>query len=165
MLAQSMAPTLNVGDYMVVKKLGYSTYGTFGVDVYSRAVAPQKMERGKVYVFYPPHRKQHFVKRLIGLPGDTIVFDGKTYSVNGEKVLLNTTDDSQVFEEVLANQSYQVKFIKPKGSSHPQNQSYLVPENQYFFMGDNRDNSADSRYWGYVPDANIVGEVVYVFSK
>lgn len=165
--AASMSPSLNVGDNIIVKKSGYGSYGTYGLSVFNAGVSDSTMmQRGKIYAFYPPHSDIPFVKRLIALPGDTVELRGKEVQINGERLkttLMYETDSSTVYEETIDNSSY---FIKQHiGRPFMAGADLVIPENRYFFLGDNRDNSSDSRVWDTVPDDRILGEVVYVFRK
>lgn len=176
----SMLSTLYEGDYIFVSKLsyGYSRYSIpFGSSslfdgVEGRFLASEP-KRGDVIVFRKPNQpKIDYIKRLIGLPGDKVqVINGLLY-VNGQQATQRRIDD---FQEHTPDGS--VKFVPrfmeqlPDGPEHivldekpdgavDNTMEYIVPENSYFFMGDNRDNSVDSRYLadvGYVPRANLVG--------
>lgn len=160
----SMQPTLQQGNHLIVKKLGYRTYGTYGVHLTRQDIAsPELMQRGKLYAFYPPHKDVPFVKRLMALPGDRIAIQGNDIRVNGfilASKLLYETDQLTVYEEMQDGSIYLIQRLK----GFPSNDmgERVVPENSYFFMGDNRDNSADSRFWGDVASDSITGEVIYV---
>jgi len=162
--AASMAPSYNVGDYVVVKKTGYGSYGTFGLTFYNGPVdATVELKRGKVYVFYPPHKDIPYLKRLIGLPGDNLSIDGDKVQINAERletVKLYERDDYTVYRERVGALAYRVKVAK----THPQDVivKTVVPARHYFFLGDNRSNSSDSRFWGTVSSDRFIGEVVAV---
>ncbi|MEQ5837591.1 signal peptidase I [Marinobacter sp. NFXS9] len=163
--ASSMAPTLKPGDRIIVSKMGYGHYGTFGIQLTDgESQGGPNLERGGVYVFYPPHKTTPYVKRLVGLPGDRLkVVDGHI-SINGQAVrgeLAYRNRLGDVFRESLGDESYFVQRLDLGGPLPPV--QVVVPPGHYFFLGDNRDNSADSRVWGFVPSADILGEVVYVF--
>jgi signal peptidase I len=164
--ATSMAPSYNVGDYIVVKKKGYGTYGTFGLTFYNGHVdAAVELERGKAYVFYPPDKDIPYLKRLIGLPGDKISIDGDKVLINGVKLetkKLYERGDFTVYRERVGAQAYQIKVSK----THSQDVivNTVVPERDYFFLGDNRSNSRDSRFWGTVGSDRFIGEVVAVIN-
>ncbi len=125
----SMEPTLKKGDRIVVNKLTY------------RLGEPK---RGDIIVFkYPVNPKRDFIKRLIGLPGETIeVKDSKVYI------------DGKVLEQ---------PFLPKKFTYNSNFGPVKIPENEYFMMGDNRNNSEDSRYWGTLPDENIIGRAIFVY--
>ncbi|WP_336365472.1 signal peptidase I [Marinobacter sp. C2H3] len=163
--ASSMAPTLKPGDRIIVSKMGYGHYGTFGIELTDdESRGGPRLERGGVYAFYPPHKSTPYVKRLVGLPGDRLrVVDGRI-SINGQAVreeLAYHNRLGNVFRESLGDESYFVQRLDFGGSLPPV--QVVVPPGRYFFLGDSRDNSADSRIWGFVPAADILGEVVYVF--
>jgi len=164
--ASSMSPYLNVGDHVIVKKYGFGTYGTYGISIINGTVADDvQLVRGRVYVFYPPHKDGiPFVKRLIGLPGDRVSIGGRSISINDEilpSVLVSVDGGVSIFEESNNGVTYQIQ--RSKLTQRPFN--IMVPDNQYFFLGDNRDNSSDSRRWGGVQKNRFLGEVVYVLNK
>ncbi len=162
--ASSMSPTLNVGDLIVVKKWGFGDYETIGVPIVDTALAEKAIvKRGGIYVFYPPNSAVPFVKRLIGLPGDTVRIEGNEISVNGETFSASLVSDSptlRLYRESYQDNNYLIQQMPMRPFSVKQ--KITVPEDQFFFLGDNRDNSADSRVWGTVPGTSFVGEVVFV---
>lgn len=165
----SMIPTLNVGDFIVVNKFAYGlrlpVTGTKILDV-------SDPKRGDVMVFVPPHDPNYFIKRVIGLPGDHVRYANNVIYVNGEPM---PQDEGTLLQEegvryshetiggishgiwIAASQRFNRSYdwLKPEGM--------VVPEGQYFMMGDNRDNSLDSRYWGPASEAKIVGKAVAVW--
>ena len=163
--SSSMQPTIDRGDHVIVSKLGFGTYGTYGRTLLNERIASEDLvKRGSVYVFYPPHMDTPLVKRLIGLPGDRITFEDNQLVVNGaplETNLLSETDQVSVYEQTLDKSKYTIQHIKHR--PYVGMRDFLVPENSYFFLGDNRDRSSDSRAWGFVGSDRIIGEVVYVF--
>ena len=183
--SSSMVPTLTVGDLILVNKF---TYG-IRLPVLNRKIidvgAPQ---RGDVMVFkYPKDMSLDYIKRVIGVPGDKIVYKNKRLTVNGEAAsyqpLPDYLDDerltySKQFQENLIGREHKIlnDEIAPSyvqnPDAFPQHElctynaegfACTVPAGQYFMMGDNRDNSLDSRYWGFVPDKNIVGKAFFVW--
>ena len=161
----SMIPTLKIGDFILVNKYAYGlrlpVTGT-------KILAVGEPQRGEVMVFFPPGDARYFIKRVVGIPGDHIRVKDNTLYVNGQKMSQTsvagiTTDPGfQVVNENLDGVSHWVR----KGvvaSLAGRDFSTQVPAGHYFMMGDNRDNSSDSRYWGPVPEANIVGKAVYVW--
>ena len=161
--SDGMRPTFQAGARIIVKKLGYGNYGTYGVNIVKMALS-EKIERGDVMVFqYPLDPTVTYAKRIIGLPGDVVSYQSKALTINGLKVqsaLLQDYGSEQLVEERYDGKTWQT-IIKPDRESR--DFSGTVPEHQYFVLGDNRDNSADSRYWGFVPEENLVGKMVYVF--
>jgi signal peptidase I len=133
-----------------------------------------KPKRGDVVVFrYPPEPKIYYIKRLIGLPGDTVEWsDDKIVTINGKAFSYQPKDDYSVKdaqgEKVSVKQQSE---ILPNGVKHDliifpgrtRAGKWEVPEGQYFMMGDNRDNSSDSRFWGFVPEENLVGKASLVW--
>lgn len=181
----SMIPTLLVGDLILVDKFSYGAR----MPVWNFKITQGKQpERGDVMVFrYPPQPSMDYIKRVVGLPGDTVTYSHKKLFINGEPVEYKQLDDAfdsdssrfaQQFEEKLGNKEHRILNYpdvpsRILGASQFENRNLCdytmdgvtckVPENQYFVMGDNRDNSADSRFWGFVPDENIVGKAVFVW--
>ncbi|MGB0449781.1 MAG: signal peptidase I [Porticoccaceae bacterium] len=157
--SSSMVPTLKVGDFILVNKW---TYGIRLPVVRNKIVEINSPQRGDVMVFFPPHEERYFIKRVVGLPGDEIhVLNGVLY-VNGDKMIQKVLADEQaaprsvVMTENLTGVEHSIqKRLLPTRLS--QNFTAVVPEGHYFMMGDNRDNSSDSRVWGPVPEDRIVG--------
>lgn len=163
----SMVPTLMVGDYILVNKFQYGlrlpVLGTKIIDV-------DKPERGDIMVFFPPHDPRYFIKRIIGLPGDQITYVDKTLSVNGKEIPQKFQAElipdrrggrvTRLFEETQNDKSYTIHHMKnvDRGDF-----SETVRDGHYFMMGDNRDNSSDSRVWGQVPEKNIVGQAFAIW--
>lgn len=164
----SMLPTLEVGDYILVNKYNYG----LRLPVLGTEILPiGKPQRGDVMVFkFPPKPSMNFIKRVVGVPGDKINFANDTLYINGaviERKLLSQEPSvepwQQYFTEQLGAKSYT---IRQEVGRYPAGKSwgYTVPEGHYFMMGDNRDNSNDSRFWGFVPERNIVGQAVYIWT-
>lgn len=157
--ASSMLPTLQVGDHIVISKFGYGHYGTYGLNIYNADINSRKQpNRGDVFIFYPPHDDRYFIKRIIGLPNDVIEFSNKQLYINGIKIETKRIDDSNIYNEVLDEETYSVQYRRE--ASRLRNFKMEVPENSYFVMGDNRDNSSDSRVWGVVPGENLIGKMI-----
>ncbi|MEX0738010.1 MAG: signal peptidase I [Pseudohongiella sp.] len=165
----SMIPTLEVGDFILVNKYHY---GLRLPVVGTKIVANNEPERGEVMVFIPPHDDSYFIKRVVGLPGDTIEYEDKVLRVNGELVDVDIIDEVNIetagglrpgvlFNETLGDTPHQAQIIT-QGNRNSRTQ-WVVPPGHYFMMGDNRDNSADSRVWGPVPEENIVGKAFAVW--
>jgi len=178
----SMKDTLLIGDYLFVSKYsyGYSRYSfPFGLAPFSGRIWSTEPERGDIAVFkLPTDTSIDYIKRVIGLPGDTIqVLDGVVH-INGEPVKRERIDDyieqssSGVvrrvprYRETLPNGvSYETLDLNPKGDKD-NTREYKVPEGHFFMMGDNRDNSVDSRYQGrvgFVPLENFMGRAEILF--
>ena len=158
--SSSMVPTLKVGDFILVSKW---TYGIRLPVLRNKIIEIDSPQRGDVMVFFPPHEERYFIKRVIGLPGDEIhVLDGVLY-FNGDKMSQKVLQDeiaaprSVVMTEDLGSLEHamQRRMVPTRLS---QNFTAVVPEGHYFMMGDNRDNSSDSRVWGPVPEERIVGK-------
>ncbi|QJQ94722.1 MULTISPECIES: signal peptidase I [Halomonadaceae] len=162
----SMRPTLEVGDFILVNKY---TYGLRLPVLNTRFVEMNDPERGDVMVFrFPQEPSINFIKRVVGLPGDQIRYEGKQLYVNGEAVPNSVTDESpsgasalQLLEEQLGERLHYI-YHNPQDPG-PQMRELVVPDGHYFTVGDNRDNSNDSRYWGFVPEENIVGQAFAVW--
>jgi signal peptidase I len=158
--SKSMVPTLKVGDFIVVNKWAY---GLRLPVIRSKFFDIGNPERGDVVVFFPPQESRYFINRLVGLPGDKInIINGILY-INNEMVEQTKSDikpgngRSVVTSEKLGNVIfYTQKNRRPTRLS--QNFSTTVPEDHFFMIGDNRDNSSDSRVWGPVPQDRVVGK-------
>jgi signal peptidase I len=162
----SMLPTLHVGDFILVNKF---TYGIRLPVIDKKVIELGSPQRGDVVVFrYPPEPSTDYIKRVIGVPGDRIGYYDKVLYVNGEPVTqrdaAQPAQDEGVeylrLPEQLGTHQYTVQWMPQRPS--PQGE-VVVPPGQYFVMGDNRDNSKDSRYWGFVPDENLVGKAFFVW--
>ncbi|EKF20388.1 signal peptidase I [Nitratireductor pacificus pht-3B] len=176
----SMRPTLLEGDYLFVTKwaYGYSRHSLpFSPPLFSGRIWGGEPERGDVVVFkFPPNPSIDYIKRVVGLPGDTIQMQGGALYINGEAVereKIGQIDDADVTEmdrpvdlyrETLPNGvSYETLDLTPNGVGDD-TREFVVPEGHYFMMGDNRDNSADSRFSvGFVPLENLVGRANIIF--
>ncbi|MDK4732707.1 signal peptidase I [Rhizobium sp. CNPSo 3490] len=176
----SMMPTLLVGDYIFVNKFayGYSKYSLpFSPDLFSGRIFGSDPKRGDIVVFrFPPNPDVDYIKRCIGLPGDHIqVTDGVLY-VNGKPVpkvadgsftsdyKLDPGEDVPVFRETLDNGKTYDTLDQSRVSRGDNTREFIVPEGHYFMMGDNRDNSLDSRFdVGFVPAENLVGRASVIF--
>ncbi len=181
----SMIPTLHIGDLILVNKFHY---GIRLPVANAKVTAGTPVQRGDVMVFrYPPKPSVDYIKRVVGIPGDEIAYLNKKLTVNGQPVaceaLPDYFDDSTIRyfrheREQLPGKTHQIiidnerpAFI-PGADEFPMRENCRysvegvackVPEGHYFMMGDNRDNSLDSRYWGFVPDKNIVGKAFFVW--
>jgi signal peptidase I len=159
----SMKPTLIVGDFIFVKKF---SYGLRLPVTETKFIETGQPERGDVIVFrLPSNPSINYIKRVIGLPGDEVSFERQRLTINGE--LMNFASNGEIFErapvyiEDLDGRYHQTLIHDPNRSK--QDGVYIVPEGQYFVMGDNRDRSKDSRYIGTIPETYLVGEAVRVW--
>ncbi|MDE2148422.1 MAG: signal peptidase I [Gammaproteobacteria bacterium] len=161
----SMIPTLHIGDFVLVNKYQYGLRCPIG---YCKPVAIGEPHRGDVVVFrFPKDPSQDFIKRVIGVPGDRIRYVDKTLSINGVPVPL-TPDGStywngsfwQIYEETLNGVHHQI-MLNP--AIPPRDFVGIVPPHKFFVMGDNRDDSDDSRFWGFVPEANLRGRAFLIW--
>ncbi|WP_110687448.1 signal peptidase I [Salinicola aestuarinus] len=162
----SMRPTLEIGDFILVNKFAYG----LRLPVTNTEVADLgEPERGDVMVFrFPNDPSVNFIKRVIGLPGDRIRYENKQLYVNGEPVpksVIDADPETAPGEEELLEQLGDVdhSIYNTPQTPGPQMREIVVPDNEYFMMGDNRDHSNDSRYWGFVPEGNIVGKAFAVW--
>ncbi|HEY9033989.1 MAG TPA: signal peptidase I [Pseudomonadales bacterium] len=162
--SSSMEPTLDVGDFILVNKY---TYG-LRLPVSNTLVWPVKQpQRGEVMVFYPPGDSRYFIKRVVGVPGDYIEYRNKVLYINGERQSqqpvpagLMDIEQRDLMQEQLADHPHRI-FNQPRKPA--QDFATTVRPGHYFMMGDNRDNSSDSRYWGQVPEHNIVGRAFAIW--
>lgn len=186
----SMMPTLLDGDFILVNKFNY---GLRDPVVRNKFVEVGLPERGDVVVFkYPVNPQIDYIKRVIGLPGDRIIYRNKSLYIKPacletdakcpeyEQVVQNfeakyPDDASQLgrFVSEMPNKTHEIlinmntlprtmHYFKQNGT---QRDEFFVPKGQYFVMGDNRDNSLDGRFWGFVPEENLVGEAVFIWTS
>ena len=164
----SMMPTLVQGDFIFVKK--YS-YGLRWPVLEKKFFATGSPERGDVVVFrLPSNPKINYIKRVVGLPGDIISYDGARLTINGELVYVTdaaegTADDGgYIYSELLGERQHSIRHKDNIAENlQPRVRSYEVPDGHFFMMGDNRDNSQDSRYIGPIPETHLVGEAVRIW--
>lgn len=182
----SMIPTLSIGDHIFVNKFIYGLRIPFTKYKFIKVHEPK---RGEVIVFiYPVDEKKDFIKRVIGVPGDRIHIDGENIWVNGEVLKKDALDISPIpndgrrlsvkngvyktipFERDWAHYNFYDEHIgsinhltQYTSFAEREPMDIVVPSGKYFVMGDNRDNSADSREWGFVPEENIKGKAMFVW--
>ena len=181
----SMVPTMVVGDFILVNKF---TYGIRLPVVNKKIIDINSPQRGDVMVFrYPDDPSLDYIKRVVGIPGDRIEYRDKRLTINGTEVPLKRLDDylsrermqfSRRYEETFGDRVHEILVEEDAPSYVPQVRSFphagncnyntqgmscTVPPGHYFMMGDNRDNSSDSRVWGFVPDENIVGKAFFIW--
>jgi signal peptidase I len=160
-----MVPTLQVGDYILVNKY------TFGIRLpvlRTKVMALNEPQRGDVMVFFPPHMNDtYFIKRVVGLPGDRINYRNKQLFVNGELVerepLAEFPDGNSRYSMGLETLGQAQHLMQVDNMRPARDVSIVVKPGHYFMMGDNRDNSSDSRIWGQVPEKDIVGKAFAVW--
>ena len=176
--SSSMEPNLLVGDRLFASKFdyGYSKHSfPFSLGPISNRIFSNVPDRGDVIIFKPPHTNLDYIKRLIGLPGDRIEVQNGNLIINSKSLEYeNIREDSKVLKngrvikinvlkETLPNGiSYEI-YNYLDGSPGDNTKEFVVPENHYFFMGDNRDNSNDSRFWGTVEFNRLVGKAQIIF--
>jgi signal peptidase I len=183
--SSSMVPTLLVGDFILVNKY---TYGIRLPVANRKLIELGSPERGDVMVFrFPEDPSLDYIKRVVGVPGDRIEYRNKRLSVNGVPVPLRQVDDylqkermqfsrrfietvNGVEHEILLDEDGSAALMPARAFPFAGNCNYnmnglacTVPPGHYFVMGDNRDNSSDSRVWGFVPDDNIVGKAFFIW--
>ncbi len=172
----SLEPTLDIGDFIVVNKF---IYGLRLPVISGKIINIKEPKRGDVVVFRHPTEPMDYIKRVIGLPGDHISYINKVLYVNGHE-MTQTFEDYSVEkdsdgnempviekEEDLAGVRHKIFLRKDPStldaSLLPAQSSWVVPEGNYFMMGDNRDDSFDSRYWGFVPERYLKGQAILVW--
>lgn len=167
----SMIPTLLIGDFILVNKF---SYGVRLPVVNTKILDTGEPERGDVAVFrYPQDPSLDYIKRVVGLPGDTVHYDDRQFVVNGVAMPVTGGEPyvspvnglpvlgATVHQELMGEVEHDIlqftnEFPKRSGT-------FTVPEGHYFMVGDNRDRSNDSRFWGFVPEENLVGEARYIW--
>jgi len=162
----SMEGTIRIGDHMLVDRVGYANPGPVG-----RHILPyREVRRGDLVVFrYPEDIRQSYVKRVIGLPGDRIRLENKQVIRNGSHLVEPYTQHITSYIDVYRDDFPRAPdpYTTPRGrdmlAHHVENGEVVVPPDALFVLGDNRDNSADSRYWGFVPRSYVIGEPLLVY--
>ncbi len=165
--SESMENTLLTGDYLLVDKVHYGEGGRWG-----KLLPYSAIRRGDIIVFrYPVNPTQHFVKRVIGLPGDRVRLVNKEVYVNGHPLPERYVVFRSQVQDVFRDDFPQTDFISANVDSRwwvemrsrVRRGELVVPQDAYFVMGDNRDISDDSRYWGFVPRENIIGRPLLIY--
>ena len=166
----SMIPTLNVGDFILVNKYAY---GVRLPIIGTKIIQVKDPDRGEVIVFVPPHENKYYIKRVIGLPGDTVRYEDKTLFINGELISKDYVESIMIqtsigdlpgvlYSETINGVEHATQNIDAVGRQRTRT-NWVIPNGHYFMMGDNRDNSSDSRVWGTVPNEDIVGKAIAVW--
>lgn len=183
--SSSMLPTLLIGDLILVNKF---TYGIRFPIINKKIISINNPKRGDVVVFkYPKNTSENYIKRVIGIPGDKIIYKNKRLTINTKKISYQVLSDyldnsnsifykqwkeklDNIWHKLLIDERTPDFILNFEEFPHHQLCTYnfegfmcTVPKGQYFVMGDNRDNSLDSRYWGFVPDQNIVGKAFFIW--
>jgi signal peptidase I len=184
--SSSMVPSFDLGSIVIVRKWGYGNYGTYGMNLLHTNISAT-LQRGDVIVFqYPLDETQDYIKRVVALPGDLVKYQARQLTINGDAVPTRVVGGYsyprarqalQELVEKLGSKEYSIIVglqapvsISPEKAFPFQERceygadsvTCKVPDDNYFVIGDNRDNSSDSRHWGFVPSRDIVGKVVYV---
>ncbi|HKW16853.1 MAG TPA: signal peptidase I [Terriglobales bacterium] len=169
--SESMENTLLIGDYLLVDKLHFG-----GDQFWGHFLPYRKVKRGDIVVFYyPVHPSEHFVKRVIGIPGDRVRLVNRRVYVNGVAQVepyahFSRPNDGGI--DAMFRDDFPQSAVQVAGVTGPwrlemaklvDNGQLIVPAENYFVMGDNRDDSLDSRYWGFVPQENIVGRPLVIY--
>ncbi len=166
----SEKPDLLIGDFIVANKF---IYGIRLPVIHKKIIPIREPKRGDIAVFlWPKDTSTYFIKRVIGLPGDVITYKNKVLTINGQRApqqLLGEKIDSDGMNEkwtVLLKRENLLGvqhdiYVRP--DQFATDFSVVVPKGNYFVMGDNRDNSLDSRYWGFVPEKDLIGKAMWVF--
>lgn len=167
----SMYPTLHIGDFILVNKM---SYGIKLPVVYTKVLKTAKPERGEIVVFrYPVEPDKDYIKRVVGLPGDHISYINKTLFINDKAIMQTSigryeTEGSGAVMNGALQLSEDLLGVKHNLLTDPDRQAgdlldVVVPEGHYFMMGDNRDHSYDSRFWGFVPEENLKGRAFFIW--
>lgn len=166
----SMMPTLLVGDFILVNKYAY---GIRLPVLKTKLINVGEPQRGDVVVFrFPRNPSDDYIKRIVGLPGDHIAYYNKSVYVNGQRVKQDTigiykgVGSGSIMSDAILRQESLGKIrhdILIKEDRLNMDGEFIVPPGHYFVLGDNRDNSNDSRYWGFVPEENLVGRAVMIW--
>ncbi|NIH41259.1 MAG: signal peptidase I [Buchnera aphidicola (Periphyllus aceris)] len=189
----SMIPSLLIGDFIIVKKFAYNIRNPFNNKILYKI---KDAQRGDVIVFqYPKNRNVNYIKRIIGIPGDIIIYNSFNKTLTIKNILKNSTNNLEIIkykkikninkknekyiylknikimEEKINNKKHKIflnnNLIDKTNFYYKQKKynrgTWIVPKGYYFVMGDNRDNSSDSRYWGLLPEENLIGKANFIW--
>ena len=162
----SMIPTLKIGDFVLANKLAYGMHSPISPHFLVRW---GEVKRGEIIIFqYPEDTSLSYIKRVIAVPGDELSIEGQEIYVNGKLLPLSISEQEDIsspefkqFTQTLDDKSFQVQYRDK--IARLSKLKLKVPEGQYFVLGDNRDNSRDSRSWGFVPEQNITSKAIAVW--
>jgi signal peptidase I len=172
----SMMPTLLIGDFILVNKFAYGVRLPVS---HTKIIANGSPKRGDIMVFrFPNDPSVDYIKRVVGLPGDRIAYVNKQIIINGQPVKQTPLTpyyghgsgaempDATLLSEDLDPVTHDILIVDGRNNPpgrYAQADGVVVPEGHFFAMGDNRDNSSDGRYWGFVPEANLVGKAFFIW--
>jgi signal peptidase I len=168
----SLEPTILPNEFVLVNQFAY---GLRLPAINTKVFNVGEPKKGDIVVFrFPPNPKVDFIKRVVGTPGDHVVYKNKVLYINGKEMKQTYTKDGvdiepegnipvQVKEENLSGVKHDIILRKDDDGSVGTEVDVVVPKKMYFMMGDNRDGSADSRYWGFVPEANLDGKGFFIW--
>lgn len=159
----SMLPTLEVGDFILVNKFAY---GLRLPALRYEIISLDDPERGDIMVFrYPEDSSVNYIKRVVGTPGDHVRYENKRLYINGQPLEMDfqaRLPSGDLFEEKLGGEWHRLMYDRNRSDPAVEGE-WVVPDHHYFMVGDNRDNSRDSRYWGMVPDDHVVGKAFAIW--
>ena len=164
--SESMVPTLDVGDFILVDKYAYGLKMPVVDLKLTEGVPPA---RGDVMVFIPPHDPRYFIKRVIGVPGDTVRYENKTLTINGERLKYTFVREFTDPQFGIPAREYietidGVNHLMHRTRRPERAQTWDIGPGEYLVMGDNRDHSADSRAWGLASHDNVVGKAIAIWA-
>jgi signal peptidase I len=161
----SMIPTLKIGDFIVVNKFAY---GVRLPVIGTKIISVDDPKNGEVMVFIPPHQDEYFIKRVVGVPGDRVRYEDKKLYINGvqqsQQFVAKIPPNNPsylVYSEILGETEHLIHVDGYRDQHRVE--EWVIQEGKYFMMGDNRDDSSDSRSWGMVSEENIVGKAFAIW--
>ncbi|WP_020405706.1 signal peptidase I [Hahella ganghwensis] len=161
MPSASMEPSIIRGQHVIIYKWPYKSIEVLGMKLKSASARPK---RGELFVFKTPEDESvQYLKRIIGVPGDTVSVEGEQITVNGEvlqKEAISNINGLSIYSESVDDLTYKVQH---NGRGYNANGEWTVPAGNYFVLGDNRDRSKDSRFIGFIPEGNMQGKVIHIW--